>query len=52
MNNLQWINLRKSFYEFACEAKEYNFYNDELEKMANSIEEMNPYKDLINNDKK
>lgn len=46
MNNLQWMNLERSFYDFYIEAKQYNFYVEELERMEKSIFEMNPYKNL------
>jgi hypothetical protein len=46
MNNLQWMNLSRAFYDFFCEARQYGFYVEELEKMEKSIFEMNPYKHL------
>ena len=46
MNNLQWMNLSRAFFDFACEARQYGFYLEELERMEKSICEMNPYKNL------
>ena len=46
MNNLQWMNLSRAFFDFACEARQYGFYLDDLERMEKSIFEMNPYKNL------
>ena len=46
MNNLQWMNLSRAFFDFACEARQYGFYLDDLERMEKSICEMNPYKNL------
>ena len=46
MNNLQWMNLSRAFFDFACEARQYGFYLEELERMEKSICEINPYKHL------
>ena len=40
MNCLEFQELYNSFYEFYFEAKKANFYNEEIEKMKNSLDEM------------
>lgn len=44
MNNLDWTMLTKRFYDFMFEARKYDFYTPELDKMEDSLFKMRPYK--------
>lgn len=44
MNNLNYMQLCKVFYQFAYYAKQYHFYDDVIDKMEQSLEDMNPVK--------
>jgi hypothetical protein len=40
---LQYPFLANAFYEFAAAARQYHFYDEEINRMEKSIMEMNPY---------
>ena len=40
MNTLEFTMLYNNFYDFYFEAKKANFYNEEIEKMKVSMDEM------------
>ena len=42
INYLQWIDLMESFYKFKNEAERITFYPNEINKMEQSIMELNP----------
>jgi len=42
LNYLQWIDLMESFYKFKHEAEKLTFYPNEINKMEQSIIELNP----------
>ena len=43
MTALEWHVLFRAFAEFAALARQYHFYEDEIEKMGASLLEMSPY---------
>jgi hypothetical protein len=49
MNNLQYIELAESFYNFKYIANKNNFYNECIDEMEKSIEIMNPLNYLHDN---
>lgn len=44
MNNLDYMMLCKAFYQFACYARQHHFYIDAVDKMEQSLKDMNPVK--------
>ena len=40
MNNLDFIDFYERFYDFYFMAVKYNFYNEEIERMRISMDEM------------
>ena len=49
MNNLQYIELAESFYNFKYVANKNNFYNEYIDEMEKSIGMMNPLNYLHDN---
>lgn len=44
MNNLHWVALYEAFAAFAAMARQYKFYDDEVNRMEKSLFEMCPVK--------
>lgn len=49
INSIQWKILYDKFTEFAYLARQYNFYNEEVDKMENSLFEMCPIPQIKGN---
>lgn len=45
MPSLEYYNLAEAFFRFKNAAKKYNFYTEEIDRMEQSIREMDPLQD-------